>query len=213
MLHGKIGVGQGLGLHALGGIHHQHGALTGRQGPGDFIVEVHVARRIDQVQLIELPVPGLVRQPHRPGLDRDAPLPLQVHVVQQLLRHLPLGHRLAPLQQTVRQGGLAVVDMGDDGKISNIALFRHSSDNLHRPSPAAAGTPFIPKAGRLSGICAAIRQARPKCCRNRSVPQTPAGRPALPGGFPPSGGTVPRHGLGHAVGHPAGHMEVVGIVI
>ena len=125
VLHGEIGVGQGLGLHALGGIHHQHRALAGRQGPGNLVVEVHMARGVDQVQLVDLPVLGLVVQPDGPGLDGDATLPLQVHVVQQLALHLPLGNRLTLLQQPVRQRGLAVVDMSDNAEISDICLFGH----------------------------------------------------------------------------------------
>ena len=40
----KIGVGQRLGLDALGGVHHQNGPFAGRQGTGDLVVEVHMAR-------------------------------------------------------------------------------------------------------------------------------------------------------------------------
>ena len=101
MLQGQVGVGQGLGLHALGGVHHQHRTLTGGQGSGHLIVEVHVARGVDEVQGIGLPVGGLVVQPHRPGLDGDAPFPLQVHVVQQLGLHLPLGDGVAQLNEAV----------------------------------------------------------------------------------------------------------------
>ena len=126
VLHSKISVGQGLRLHALRGVHHQHGALTGRQRPGDLIVEVHVSRRVDEVQLIGLTILRLVIQLNGPGLDGDAPLPLQVHIVQQLICHLPLGYRAAGLQQPVRQRRLAVVDVGDNGKITNVALFGHT---------------------------------------------------------------------------------------
>ena len=46
---GEIGVGQRLGLDALRGIHDEHGALAGGQRPGDLVVEVHMARRVDEV--------------------------------------------------------------------------------------------------------------------------------------------------------------------
>ena len=111
MLQGQVGVGQGLGLHALGGVHHQHRALTGGQGPGHLIVEVHVARGVDEIQGVGLPVGGLVVQPHRPGLDGDAPLPLQVHVVQQLGLHFPLGDGVAQLDEAVGKGGFSVVNV------------------------------------------------------------------------------------------------------
>ena len=46
---GQIRVGQRLGLDALGGVHDKDRALAGCQAPGDFVVEVHVAWRVDQV--------------------------------------------------------------------------------------------------------------------------------------------------------------------
>ena len=127
VLHGQVGVGQGLGLHPLGGVHHQDGPLAGGQGAGDLIVEVHVARGVDEVEGIGLAVQGIIVDGHRPGLDGDAPLPLQVHVVQELVLHLPFRHRVAQLQQPVSQRGFSVVDVGDDGKVSNLALVYHSS--------------------------------------------------------------------------------------
>ena len=62
VLHGQIGVGQGLGLDALGGVHHQHRALAGGQGAGDLVVEVHMARGVDEVQGVGLAVLGVVVQ-------------------------------------------------------------------------------------------------------------------------------------------------------
>ena len=126
VLHGKVGIGQRLRLHALRGVHHQHSALAGSQRAGNLIVEVHMARRVNKIQLIDLSILRLVVQLHGAGLDGDAPFPLQIHVVQQLVFHLALGDRPALFQQPVRQGRLAVVNVGDDGKIADIALFRHT---------------------------------------------------------------------------------------
>ena len=84
-----------------------------------------MARGVDEVQGVDLAILGLVEQVHGPGLDGDAPLPLQVHVVQNLVFHLPLRHGVAQLQQPVRQRGFTVVDVGDDGKIANKGLFKH----------------------------------------------------------------------------------------
>ena len=84
-----------------------------------------MARCVDEVQGIDLAVLGLIEDLHGPGLDGDAPLPLQIHVVQNLVLHLPLRHGVAQLQQPVRQRGLAMVNMGDDGKIADMGLFKH----------------------------------------------------------------------------------------
>ena len=84
-----------------------------------------MARGVDQIEVVGLSVLGLVVQPDSPGLDGDAPFPLQLHIVQQLGLHLPLGHGVALFNQPVGQGGLAVVNVGNDGKIANV-LFLYS---------------------------------------------------------------------------------------
>ena len=82
MLHGQIGVGQRLGLHALGAVHHQQCALAGGQGAADFVVKVHMARGVDQVQRVGLAVLCLVEKMYGAGFDGDTALPFQVHVIQ-----------------------------------------------------------------------------------------------------------------------------------
>ena len=131
MLQGQVGVGQGLSLHALGGVHHQHRALTGGQRPGHLVVEVHVARSVNQIEVVGLPILGLVLQTDGPGLDGDATLPLQVHVVQQLGLHLPGGHRVALLNKAVGQGRFAMVNVGNDRKIADLGLVSQHT-HLHK---------------------------------------------------------------------------------
>jgi hypothetical protein len=53
---GQAEVGHGLRLHALRRVDEQHGALHGRQGPPHLPGEVHVARRVHQVQQVALPL-------------------------------------------------------------------------------------------------------------------------------------------------------------
>jgi len=55
--------------------------------------------------------------PHRVQLDRDAALALQVHGVEHLLAHLTFLERAGGLDQSVGEGGFAVVDVGDDTKL------------------------------------------------------------------------------------------------
>ena len=140
VLQGQIGVSQGLGLHTLGRVHHQHRALAGGQGPGHLIVEVHVARGVDQVQGIGPAVLRLVVQADGPGLDGDAPLPLQIHVVQQLGLHLPLGDGVTQLNEPVRQRGFSVVDVGDDGKVADQRSVSHKrKPPWEDPRPRGSG--------------------------------------------------------------------------
>ena len=48
----EVGIGEGLGLHALGGVHHQQGAFAGLQAARNFVREIDVAGGIDQVELV-----------------------------------------------------------------------------------------------------------------------------------------------------------------
>ena len=116
---GKIRVRERLRLDALRRIHHEDRALAGRQAAGYFVVEVHMARRVDEVQHILLPVVRRIVEAHGAGLDGDAALALEVHVVEHLILHLALVDRAALLEQPVGQRGLAVVNVRHNGKIAN----------------------------------------------------------------------------------------------
>ena len=130
MVHGQIGVGQGLRLHPLGGVHHQQRALAGGQRPADLVVEVYVARCVDQIQGVSLPIIGGIENTHGTGFDGDAALAFQVHIVQQLVLHLALRNGVALFQQPVRQRGFTVVDVGDDGEIADMGLVKHIENLL-----------------------------------------------------------------------------------
>ncbi len=117
-LNRRVAVGHGLRLDPLGGVDHQQGAFAGRQRAAHFIGEIDVARGIDQVELIGLAISRLVTQGCGLGLDGDAALPLQVHGIEHLGLHLAVGQAAAQVDDAIRQRGFAVVDVGDDGKVS-----------------------------------------------------------------------------------------------
>src|SRR5258708_38545559 len=75
---------EGLRLNALGCIHDEDGAFTGRQRPRNLVREIDVSGRIDEVELVLLAVPRLVRHAHGVQLDRDAALALQVERIEDL---------------------------------------------------------------------------------------------------------------------------------
>ena len=115
----QVGVGQRLRLHTLRGVHHQQRALAGLQAARNLVGEIHVARRIDQIELILVAVVGAVVQADRVRLDGDAALALQVHRVQHLFHHFARRKRAGRFQQPVRQRGLAVVDVRNDREIAD----------------------------------------------------------------------------------------------
>ena len=147
VLEGKESICQGLRLDPLGGVDHQDGALAGGQAAGYLVGEVHVARRVDEVELILAAVLGPVVDAHGLGLDGDAPLALQVHAVEDLVAHLPLGHRVGDLQDAVGQGRLAVVDVGDYREIADVLEASHGGSILAYGARGAAR----PRAGGPPG--------------------------------------------------------------
>ena len=101
------GIGQQ--QHAVDHLHH---ALH-------LSAEVGVARRVDDVDRVAVPLDGRIL-----GLDGDALFALEIHRV-----HDPLGDNLvvtecaALLQQLIHQRGLAVVHVSDNRYISNVVCF------------------------------------------------------------------------------------------
>ncbi len=115
----EVRIRQRLRFHALRRIHHQQCAFAGLQAAGNLIRKIDVPRRIDQVQLIHLPVVGAIVEANGVGFDGDAALAFEIHRVEDLLHHFPLGEGACHLEQTVGQGGLAVVDVRDDREITD----------------------------------------------------------------------------------------------
>ena len=114
-----VGVGQRLRFDALRRVHHQQRAFARGQRARDFVAEVHVAGRVDQVELIGLAVLRRIHHAHRVRLDGDAALALQVHGVEHLRLHLTRRQRAGQLQQAVGKRALPMIDMGDDREISD----------------------------------------------------------------------------------------------
>ncbi len=121
----KESIGQSLRLHPLGGVDHQDDPLAGGHAPRDLVGEVHVARRVDEVELILLAILRVVVDADGLGLDGDAPLALQVHAVEHLLAHVALGHGVGHLQDAVGQGRFPVVDVGDYAEIADVVEACH----------------------------------------------------------------------------------------
>ena len=63
------------------------------------------------------------------GLDGDAAFAFEVHIVEQLGLHIAVGDGPGKLQDAVGQGRFAVVDMGDDGEISNAVRIHKCCDD------------------------------------------------------------------------------------
>ena len=71
-------------------------------------------RCVDQVQIEFFPFFVDIGKGNGVALDGDAPFPFDVHGIQYLVAEPPLIHQTGVLNQTVGQGGLTVIDMGDN---------------------------------------------------------------------------------------------------
>jgi hypothetical protein len=116
-----------LSLDTLRGVDEQDHALAGGQRPRHLVAEVDVAGRVDEVN----DVVGVV-EPDRLELDRDPPLPLELHGVEVLLPHVAGVDRPADLEHAVGQGRLTVVDVGDDRDVADLV-------EVHRGSKQPTG--------------------------------------------------------------------------
>ncbi len=81
-----------------------------------------MSRRIDEIELIQLPIFGVIAHPDGVQLDRDAALALQVHRIEDLLAHESLVEGTRELDQAVGKRRFAMIDVGDDTEIANMVL-------------------------------------------------------------------------------------------
>ncbi len=84
-----------------------------------------MARGIDEIQFVGFPILCLVVERNALGLDGDPAFPLQIHGVQDLFGHFTVCQATADLDKTIRQRGFTVVDVGNNGKVTDSAQFSH----------------------------------------------------------------------------------------
>ena len=77
-------------------------------------------RRIDEVEVVDLPIASLIDECSGLRLDRDSTLALDVHRVENLRFHLAVGEPTATLNQTIGERALAMIDVRNDRKISDV---------------------------------------------------------------------------------------------
>jgi hypothetical protein len=106
----------GLRQRAFGGIDQHQRAVDHVEDALDLAAEIGVARRVDDID------PGVVPL-HGRGLgeDGDAALAFEVVRIKRAFGDpLVLAERAGLLQQAIDQGGLAVVDVSDDGDVAKV---------------------------------------------------------------------------------------------
>ena len=123
-----IDVCKSLRFDALACVDHEERALARSQTAAHLIREVHMSWRVHQVELIKLAILRTVIEPDGLCLDRDPALFLDLHIVENLslTRHFAVGHAAAKLDEPVRKRRFAVIDMRNDGEISDVREWRHA---------------------------------------------------------------------------------------
>ena len=74
---------------------------------------------VDEVEFVGFPVARGVGHGDGMGLDGDAALALEVHVVEQLVALVALGDGAGQLEEAVGKGGFSVVDVRDDAEVAD----------------------------------------------------------------------------------------------
>jgi hypothetical protein len=79
-----------------------------------------MSRGVDQVKVVNLPVARFVAKGGSLRLDGNTSLAFDIHRVKHLLFHLAVGQAPAQVDDAICQCGFAVIDMGNNGKITDM---------------------------------------------------------------------------------------------
>ena len=113
----EVGVRERLRLDPLRRVDDEQRALARLQRARDLVGEVDVPGRVDQVELVPLPVHA-----DRLRLDRDPALALEIHRVEHLRAHVAPGDGVRHLEDAIGERRLAVVDVRDDREVADAVL-------------------------------------------------------------------------------------------
>ena len=125
-------IGERLRLNPLRRVDNEDRALAGGERARDLVGEIHVARRIDEVELVRLAVARRVRHAHGVELDRDAALTLEVERVEHLFLHFALLQRARRFDQAVGKRRFAMIDVRDDAEVADVIELQCGCEDVRR---------------------------------------------------------------------------------
>lgn len=101
LVDGEVGIGDGLGFDALGGVDEEEGAFAGCEGSRDFVGEVYVAGGVDEVEEVFLAGFGGVAHGDWVAFDGDAAFAFEVHGVKVLGFHVAFLDGLGVFEEAI----------------------------------------------------------------------------------------------------------------
>ena len=93
-----------------------------------------MAGGVDEVELVGFAVVGGVHHADGVGFDGDATLSFEVHGVEDLGLHFTGRDGAGELEEAVGEGGLAMIDVGDDGEVADVGRIHAGWAGPQRPS-------------------------------------------------------------------------------
>ena len=120
VLHSEENIANGLGFNPLRRIDEEQRPFTRGETARDLIRKIDMTRRIDEIEFVNLTIWRRVIHANGVRFDGNTPLAFEVHAVEHLILHLKFAQRLRLLEQPISQGRFSVINMRDNGKISNI---------------------------------------------------------------------------------------------
>ena len=106
----------------MGCVNYKQCSLAGIERTRNLVVKVDVAGGIYKIENIVLTVFCLVVELDGARLDSNSALLFKIHIIKQLLFHVALFDRFCCLKQAIGKRRLAVVNMGNDGKVPDVFL-------------------------------------------------------------------------------------------
>ena len=76
---------------------------------------------IYEIELITFPIVRVIVQRHTLSFDSNTSFTLNIKTIENLFLHLTIGQTATHLYEAICQSGFAMIDVSDNGEISNVA--------------------------------------------------------------------------------------------
>ena len=96
------------------------GAFTGGNRARHFVTEVNVPGGVDHVKHVVRSIRMVIIHLDGVTLDGNTAFPLEIHIIELLVHFLSFTYGLRVIKQSVREGTLTVVNVGNNAEIADV---------------------------------------------------------------------------------------------